>query len=29
MERFLDVRDLNVEFGSDRGVVRAVNHVSY
>lgn len=29
MERFLDVRDLNVEFGSDRGVVRAVNHVSF
>ena len=29
MEKFLDIRDLNVEFKSDRGTVKAVNHVSF
>lgn len=28
MEKFLEIRDLNVEFKSDRGTVKAVNHVS-
>lgn len=29
MEKFLEIRDLNVEFKSDRGTVKAVNHVSF
>ena len=29
MDNFLEIRDLNVEFKSDRGTVRAVNHVSF
>ena len=29
MEKFLDIRDLNVEFKSDRGTVKALNHVSF
>lgn len=29
MENFLDIQDLNVEFKSDRGTVKAVNHVSF
>ena len=27
MEKFLDIRDLNVEFKSDRGTVKAVNQI--
>lgn len=29
MEKFLEIRDLNVEFGGGRGTVKAVNHVSF
>ena len=29
MDNFLEIRDLNVEFKSDRGTVKAVNHVSF
>mgnify|MGYP005797139783 FL=1 len=29
MDKFLEVRDLNVEFKSDRGTVKAVNHISF
>ena len=28
MEKFLDIRDLNVEFKSDRGTVKAVDRKS-
>ena len=29
MDNFLDIQDLNVEFKSDHGTVKAVNHVSF
>ena len=29
MEKILDIENLNVEFKSDRGIVKAVNNVSF